>query len=61
MSFTGYQVSGKIWLNEVCFAGICRICEVYEATEILENNWYLNSTEDSAYGIIGMGPKSAFW
>lgn len=61
LTFTGYQVSGAIWKNEICFAGICRIGLVYEATTIDENNWYLNTTKDSAYGVIGMGPISPFW
>lgn len=61
LTFTGYQVSGAIWKNEICFAGICRIGLVYEATTVEENNWYLNTTKDSAYGVIGMGPISPFW
>lgn len=61
MTFSGYQVSGSIWENEICFAGLCSISLQYEATSILQDNWFLNSSAAGSYGIIGVGPNSPIW
>jgi hypothetical protein len=40
-------------------SGSCKLLLVYAANEISQDNWRFKS--DATYGILGMGPNSAFW
>lgn len=58
--FGGYIVSGTKYTSKICLAsGSCKLITLYAADEVSADNWRFNS--DGTYGIIGMGPTSAFW
>jgi hypothetical protein len=60
LTFSGYNTSGTIVLDEVCFynSSVCKIVRVFAVTQIFADNWFYGIA--GGYGIVGVGPGSPF-
>jgi hypothetical protein len=59
MDFSGYQVSGSIYLDEICFDNHCMTTTIYVADEIFSDSYMLD--QKGAFGVLGFGPESPLW
>lgn len=61
VSIGGYVTNGQIYYTNVCTStdSACQVMSVYVADTIIANNW--NYDVQGAWGILGYGPRSAFW
>lgn len=60
LTFSGYNTSGFIVLDEVCFfnSSVCKIVRVYAVTIVISDQWFYGI--QGGYGIVGVGPGSPF-
>ena len=61
MTFSGYQVSGHIYYDYLCFGAnySCQLTEVYAGELVSVDELLLN--ENGAFGVLGYGPQSKLW
>jgi hypothetical protein len=57
--FNGYEVSGYIYEEEICFQERCDIIPIYGGEQITQDLFMFDV--DGAYGILGFGPTSPLW
>lgn len=57
--FNGYEVSGKVYEELLCFQDRCEFVDIYSGEQISQDLFMYDV--DGAYGILGFGPTSTLW